>query len=428
LNQLDGDRLSWLVPGMIAEKIGWLLKTLPKESRRSLVPIPETAAKVAATIRFGEGTMTDSLVLAIERVAGVKVPRDELREDRLPYHLRMQIRVTDSKQKVLTQCRDIVQLRQQFGGAASSSFSSTSDDRWNRENVTTWSFGTIPNEIEVVRSSVVLKGYPTLIDEGVGAGSDREARGVRLQVVDTSSRATRELRFGIRRLICLAASRELKQHADHLPQLTNWTLLAKTFPQPFPFRDQIVELIADRAFLDEPGLPRTEGEFRDCLKRGRGRLGIASAEVAQVLAPLFVNFADIRKIWEKTAATQWQQTRQDVHGQLARLFVPGFLVTTPWPWLQQIPRYAKGIVVRLEKLTRGSGPRDVQLLPSVQEKWQRTFQKLDEHRQRHFYDSELETYRWMLEEYRVSLFAQELGTAIGVSEKKLDQQWSKVSN
>ncbi len=419
LNQLDPQRLGWLVPGLIEDKIEALIRTLPKEARRTLVPIPETATRVAEVLKFGNGSFVDAVAAGIEKVTGIIVPKSDFQEDRLPYHLRMQIRITDSSGETLGAGRDLVALRQEYGGVAASSFSSFDDPRWYRDGIVTWDMATLPAEIDVRRAGVILKGYPTLIDQG---------ETVSLRLVDAQSRANHELRYGIRRLICLTIPRELKQQLDHLPHLNNWVLQAKTFPQPLPFRQHLTELIVDRAFLAGQTMPRSEPQFRDCLRAGRLKLAEASAEVAHVISPLFQTFMDIRKTWEKTAATQWAATRQDVHAQLGQLFAPGFLVTTPWSWLQQFPRYARGIVMRLQKLTAGSGQRDQQHMPAVVHRWQRGIDRLKQHRERHVYDPELEVYRWMTEEFRISLFAQELGTAVPVSEKRLDQQWLRVAD
>jgi len=419
LNQLDAQRLGWLVPGLIQDKIEAMIRTLPKESRRALVPIPETAARVAEVLRFGDGPFAEALVAGIEHVTGVAISKAEFQEDRLPYHLRMQIKITDPEGKTLGTGRDLVSLRQEYGAVAATSFSSVDDPRWNRRGILTWDFATLPPEVDVRRGGIALKGYPTLIDEGESAS---------LKLLDDARRATQELRFGIRRLICLTIPRELKQQVDHLPLLNNWTLQSKTFPQPLPLRQQLTELIADRAFLADRDLPRSEPQFRECLRAGRLRLAHASGEVAQLIGPLFQTFMEIRKTWEKTASPQWQPTRQDVHAQLGQLFLPGFLVRTPWPWLQQFPRYARAIVARLQKLTGGAGQRDQQHIATVAPRWQRGIERLKQHRDRHIYDPELETYRWMTEEFRVSLFAQELGTAVPVSEKRLDQQWIRVAD
>lgn len=418
LNQLDAQRLGWLVPGLIRDKIEALIRTLPKESRRTLVPIPETAARVAEAVRFGDGSFAEAVAAGIERVTGVAVPRTEFQEDRLPYHLRMQIRITDANGETLGTGRDLVSLRQEFGAVAATSFSSIDDPRWNRDGIHTWDFLTLPTEVDVRRGGIAFKGYPTLLDNGDS---------VSLRLVDAATRAQHELRFGIRRLICLTIPRELKQQVEHLPQLNNWILQSKTFPQPLPFREHLTELIVERAFLSQPPLPRSEQQFRDCLQAGRLRLAAATAEVAHLIGPLFQAFMEIRKVWAKSASPQWQPTRQDIHAQLGQLFAPGFLVRTPWPWLQQFPRYARGIVMRMQKLSGGAGQRDQQHLTAVVPRWQRGIERLKQHRERHLYDPELESYRWMTEEFRVSLFAQELGTAVPVSEKRLDQQWARVA-
>ena len=417
LNQLDGGRLSWLVPGLIEDKITALIRTLPKELRRDLVPIPEVAAEVAKVLNFGDGPLAHAIVEGIEFVTGIEVPETAFDESRLSDHLRMLIRVTDAEGKTLAEGRDLTALRKEFGAIASISFSSVDDPRWTRDGLKTWDFNTLPPVIDVMRRGIALKGYPTLVDQGESVG---------LRLLDTPERSHYEMRFGLRRLIVHTVARELKHQIDHIPQLQNWTLLAKTFPQPFPFRDQLTELLADRAFLPTEQFPRSDEEFRDCLRAGRLRLPSATAEVTNFLTALFQAYSEVRKTWEKTANPQWQATRQDVHTQLAHLFSPGFLVRTPWSWVIQIPRYTRGIVVRLQKLTSGGAVRDQQLLPQVVPPWQRGLERLRQHTERQIYDPELEAYRWMTEEFRVASFAQELGTALSVSAKKLEKQWERV--
>ena len=417
LNQLDGDRLGWLVPGLIEDKIVALIRTLPKELRRDLVPIPEVAAEVAKVINFGEKSLADAIVEGIEFVTGIEVPPAAFDETKLPDHLRMLIRVTDGSGNTLTAGRDLTTLRKEFGAIASISFSSSDDPRWTRDGLTTWDCGTLPPVVDVMRRGIALKGYPTLIDQG---------ETVSLRLLDTSERSHYEMRFGLRRLIVLTVARELKQQIDWLPSLQNWSLIAKTFPQPFPFRVQLTELLADRAFLSNENFPRSDEEFRECLKAGRERLPAGVTELTGLLTPLFQAYSEVRKTWEKTAHTQWQPTRQDVHAQLSQLFSPGFLVRTPWSWLMQFPRYLRGISVRLQKLTSGGATRDQQLLPQIVPRWQRGIERLRQHSERQIYDPELETYRWMTEELRIASFAQELGTVVSVSgEKKLDKQWEK---
>ena len=417
LNQLDGDRLGWLVPGLIEDKIVALIRTLPKEMRRDLVPIPEVAAEVAKVVNFGTGSLAAAIVEGIEFVTGIDVPASAFDESKLPDHLRMVVRVTDAEGRTLTSGRDLTLLRKEFGAIASISFSSSDDPRWTRDGLKTWDCGTLPPVIDVMRRGVALKGYPTLIDGGDTAS---------LRLLDTPERSHYEMRFGLRRLIVLTVAREIKQQVDKLPLLQNWSLIAKTFPQPFPFRDQLCELLADRAFLPSEKFPRSDSEFRECLREGRNRISAAITEITGLLTPLFQAYSEVRKTWEKTAHPHWQATRLDVHAQLAQLVSPGFLVRTPWVWLIQFPRYTRAISLRLQKLTSGGALRDQQLLSQVVPRWQRGIERLRQHTERQIYDPELEIYRWMTEELRVALFTQELGTAVSVSEKKLDKQWEKV--
>lgn len=417
LNQLDGDRLGWLVPGLIEDKVVALIRSLPKELRRDLVPIPEVAAKVAKVVNFGRGSLPEAIAEGIELVTGIEIPPAAFDEAKLPDHLRMLVRVTDAEGRTLASGRDLTGLRKEFGAIASTSFSSTDDPRWTRDGLKTWDCGTLPPVIDVMRRGIALKGYPTLIDAGDS---------VSLRLLDTAERSHYEMRFGLRRLIVLTVPREIRQPVEKLQQLQNWALIAKTFPQPFPFRDQICELIVDRAFLSTETFPRSDAEFRKCLQDGRNRISTAVAEVTGLLTPLFQAYSEVRKTWEKTAHPHWQATRLDVHAQLAQLFAPGFLVRTPWNWLIQFPRYTRGICLRLQKLTSGGAPRDLQLLPQVVPRWQRGIERLRLHTERQIYDPELELYRWMTEELRIALFTQELGTVVSVSEKKLDKQWEKV--
>jgi ATP-dependent helicase HrpA len=230
----------------------------------------------------------------------------------------------------------------------------------------------------------------------------------------------------MRRLFCLSSPREIKLQVDYLPHINSWTLLSPTFPQPFPIRAHLTDLIADRAFLAVLPWPRSKAEFGLRVTTGRAALPSAATDVIRQVQPLFEAYTQVRRAWERTAHPQFQATRQDVHDQLQHLLAPGCLVHTPWSWLIHVPRYLRAIARRLEKLTTGNGPRDLQQLPSLLPRWQRCKDRMQAFEQRRLYAPELESYRWMVEEYRVHLFAQELGTSLTISEKRLDKQWALV--
>jgi ATP-dependent helicase HrpA len=418
LNQLLPERLGWLVPGMLEEKVTALLKSLPKDLRRELVPLPDMARKVTAVLRFGDGPLAHAVAQAVQSVAGVTIPSTAFQEERLPDHLRMRLAIVDQKGELLATGRNLAELRRDLGSAAATTFSESPDPRWNQDGLNSWSFEPLSESVVIERAGVQLTGYPTLLDRGDG---------VSLRLLDSRQQAEHEFPRGLRRLFALAVPRELKQQVDHLPHLNQWVLLSKTMPQPLPLREQLADLIAERAFLSESPWPRTQGDFGVRVAAGKSQLPQAAAEVVRTLLPLFDAYTQVRRLWERTNLPQYAATRQDVHDQLAQLLSPGFLVATPWNWLVHLPRYLKAIVRRLEKLTAGGGPRDQQQLPVLLPLWSRWKDRNRQLTDRGLYDPELEAYRWMLEEYRVMVFAQELGTAVSVSEKRLDRQWAQVT-
>ncbi len=417
LNQLTAARLGWLVPGLLEEKVTALLKTLPKEFRRELSPIPESAKEIAPRLPFGVSELTESLSRWLEQERQLKVSPADFDASRIPEHLRMQIEVVQADGKVAAKGRDLAALQQKLGAAASTTFAAIDDTAWNRDGITTWNFGALPDVVRLERFGVMLPGYPTLIDEGSS---------VSLRLWDAPEKAAYELRFGVRRLFALGLARELKAQVDHLPHLNAWVLLAKTFPQPCPLREHLADLIVERACLSGGNIPRNAGDFGVGLAEAKRRLSSAVPEVVLAVRPIFDAMTQVRRQWEKVKHPQFQPSLVDAHDQLARLLAPGFLVRTPWNWLLHLPRYLQAVVRRLEKLTGGGHVRDQQQLPGLRLRWQRGFERLAQHQQRQIYDPALETYRWMLEEYRVLLFAQELGTSQPVSEKRLDKQWEAV--
>lgn len=417
LSRLPADRLAWLVPGMLEEKVTALLRTLPKEIRRDLAPLAQMAHEVAQHLSFGEGLLIPAIAKVLERLRGIAVPAHAFREDKIPDHLRMRIEVLDESGAVLAAGRDLNALLWQCGTKVSATFCAAVDARWQQDGLTAWTFGELPETTTVERAGFPLVSYPALVD-------CQESVAIRL--FDSAVQANHVTRYGLRRLFCLASARELKRQTDHLPYLNTWTLLSPTFPQPFPLREHLQELIAERAFLVETPWPRSAESFAERLAAGQAQLSHAAAEVTRTVQALFEAYTLVRRAWEKTAHPLFRPTRNDVHDQLQHLLAPGFLITTPWERLVHLPRYLRAMARRLEKLPGGGHHRDVQLLDNLLPRWQRYKERRHALAARGLFAPHLETYRWMMEEYRVWLFAQELGTAISISEKRLDRQWGQV--
>jgi len=459
LNQIDPERLGWLVPGLLEARITALIRSLPKQVRRLLVPAPDTARRVLEELRFGEGDLREALARVLSRIAGQRVSPRDFEEDKVPDNLRMNVRVVDAEGNPLAHGRDLDAVRRQLGMEAAAAVSALDDPRWNRDGLVTWDLDELPEEVELRRGGLCFKAYPMLVDR---------QQSVSLRLMDSAQRAALETRHGLRRLFVLADGRRLREQVDWLPGLSQMLLNAASI-RPFDLRRELAELVADRAYLaggrpmtplsrfgrgaggegapcatasqkqcppSQPHgfaeavahcpLPRSAAEFKERLKAGRERLGLAVQEVMDLAGPLLEAFHQARLALEQATGAKWAYAAADVRAQLDRLIVPGFLTRTPWDWLKQFPRYLRAIPIRLESLRSGGLARDRKHTEDIQARWQAYSEYARQHQESGIFDPELVLYRWTLEEYRVSCFAQRLGTAIPVSAKRLERQWGKV--
>jgi ATP-dependent helicase HrpA len=330
----------------------------------------------------------------------------------------MNVRVVDQTGDAVAAGRDLGVLRGELGSEASASFAAMDDRTWNRPDLSEWNFGDLPAQVQVNRGGVILQGYPTLIDRG---------ETVSLQLADTPEKSAALVRQGIRRLFVLKMKKHLKTQVDYLPGLTQLLLHAATLPGGTNgFRLQLAECIADRALYPDNKIPRKQIEFENLLKIAKNRISVAVQEVAQLVKPMLEHYHNIQMPLEGKLLSPQEYAANDLREQLFYLVEEGFLANTPWPWLWQYPRYLRAMKFRLDKLTAGGLLKDKQCHQVIAPLWERYLFCAEEHREREIHDPNLIHYRWMIEELRVSLFAQPLGTGITVSEKRLEDQWQKV--
>jgi ATP-dependent helicase HrpA len=416
LGHLDPQRLGWLVPGLLEDRIVALIKSLPKPIRRRLVPAPDTAKEVLRQIRFGEGDMPAAVARQLSRIAGEAVSPEMFNEDKLPDNLRMNVRVVGTDRNTLAEGRDLAAVREKLGVKVAETFAALDDPQWKRDGLCSWDFDELPEEVRLNRGGMTVAAYPMVIDRGDC---------VSLRLASSPEKAAHESRAGLRRLFFIAADRELRSQIAWFPNLDSLLLHAATIPD-FDFRCQLAELIADRSFLAEGNIPRSKDAFEAEVQLGRQRIGVAVQDTVRVVEPLFESYHEAQLALEKAANPNWQHATSDVAMQLAELLRPGFLTATPWSWLAQYPRYFRAISYRLERLSAGSLARDRQNTDEIRVRWDGYQERAQKHVEMDIFDPELAHYRWMLEEYRVSLFAQPLGTAVPVSAKRLDRQWAKT--
>lgn len=419
VNQLRPERLGWLVPGLLEEKVAALIRTLPKWIRTAFVPVPQTAKEVVRRLNFGEGNVEAAIAAELSRVAGERVTQEMFETDKLPNHLRMNVRVVDEAGEALATGRDVPALQQKYAGAAAVAFTrSTASSDWHRDGLKDWVWGELPESVELPRGDVTLKGYPAVVDQ-------REAVGLRL--LDTPERAERETRRGLQRLFLLANHKAVKAQVDWLPDLDRKLLNLATLCRPAEMRRQLLELAADRAvFPDDSPVPRTEAAWRDRSKLARNRISVAGQEINDLLAALAERWQPVRLLLEDRHPPQWDYAVEDVKAQVGHLFRGDFLTETPRTWLVQFPRYLAAIIARFDKLASGGLDRDRQLAAKVRPRFEDYLRLEAEATARGDLPAKLVQYRWMLEEYRVSLFAQTLGTVVTVSEQRLEKARARV--
>jgi ATP-dependent helicase HrpA len=460
LNQVNEERCEWLVPGMLKDKIQALLKTLHQRPRSRLVPLPDTASKMAETLNasevFGHGSLLDAVLKLVRLATSLDVVRADIKVDMLSPHFFMNFRVVDEHGRQLGHGRNLGALKSELGAQARGAFqalaglklASVAVAKPNSteyqphaevnpaqavtekaatpftlagQRYTAWTFGELPELLEIQKGGLTLIGYPGLIDAG---------EGVTLEVFDEPDVAAAKHRAGLRRLFSLQIKDALKYLEKNIPELQK---MATSFMQVGrsadgtgggtieELREQIVSVALDRAFLLEP-LPSNEFDFKRRIDEGRGRLTLIANEVARLAASILLEYSVVaRKIKDTKNAPE---LTADAALQLSRLMPKRFLAGSPWGSLHHFARYLKAIAARLEKYRADplrDAARTAELRPLEQRYWRLVAER------KGVVDERMLEFRWLLEELRVSFFAQELRTPQPVSVKRLEKAWLQLA-
>jgi ATP-dependent helicase HrpA len=420
LNQIDSRRLGWLVPGLLDEKVTAVLRGLPKALRVRFVPIPDTARKVAGLLKFGVGDFAEELATGVRLVSGIDIPRETIAAVDLPTHLRIHIAIVDESGKVLVRGQNLDELRREWNQKAAAQFEqlSATHRQWHRDGVLAWDFGDLPDDVPLRNGPLTLRGHVAIQDTHDAA---------RLRLVDTAERAKRESRAGVRRLLQLACRKEIQRQLDYFPELKKHLVVAAALPdKAAQFREDLGLLVLDRAAGGLERVPRRAADFAELVESTRRRLGEGVQDVVPLVGPLLAGYQAAIGAVERLTGSLFAESRADLRDQINELVAPHFLVRVPYAWLAQYPRYFQAMQVRALKIQRGGLDRDLSMIDRLKLRRAEFAARVTAHERRGVVDPELQGFRWLLEEYRVSLFAQELRTAVPVSEKRLDEQWARV--
>jgi ATP-dependent helicase HrpA len=416
LSQLDPERLEWLVPGLLEEKILALIKSLPKRLRRNLVPAPDTAKKLADTWSASDTIREPfwpTLCKRLSAIADETIRPADFELDKVPEHLRMRIEVRDESGKPMASSRDLKELlveSKPTAATVTAVATSVEKEPWYREKMTSFDIEEIPASVVVQQRGLSLTLYPTL---------DDQVEFVKTSVTDCLAAAEKGIRLGVLRLFTFVEHRELKSQVAHLPQISQCQLwLASRFKSE-TVRHGLELLMARIAFVEDRPTIRSKSDF-DLARQSRiARISSAAQEVAKWL-PRFAEQFHSTSLLQEKAPSPWRESVGAIRLHLDQLFAGNIFQEVPWQWLREYPRYLQAIGARMERLKTGGVAKDLANEASISNFW-KDYQAGLASPLAQSHSAKLEEYRWMIEEFRVSVFAQQLGTKVPVSQKRLEK-------
>ncbi|MGB9092897.1 MAG: ATP-dependent RNA helicase HrpA, partial [Gallionella sp.] len=418
-NQVVAARCEWLIPGLLAEKVAQLIKTLPQKIRRHLVPVPEFAAAFCREVPPSGAPLLQALARYIREHKQVDVPTDAFRLEQLPPHLLMNFRIVDEHGRQLAMSRNFAQLHAEFAPRAAPAIAVATQENGKADSgqrYTSWSFGDFAETRDVKRAGQDVTLFNALVDDGDA---------VALRAFDTRDAAQAAHRKGLRRLFMLLLREQVKYLEKSLPDAQRLGMLFLTPNSPFggtqqELQQQILAMTFDRCCLGDP-LPANEQQFIARGKEAKTRLLLVAQEIARLVGNVLTEYQAVQKNLPQLKANA--AANQDVRAQLDWLLHKRFIADTPYERLQHLPRYLRAISLRIEKL-RSNPARDAQCIAQMQpltQAWQRLRQA-----QQGNSDPRVDDVAWMLQELRVSLFAQELKTPVIVSVKRLEKMLAGI--
>lgn len=417
LNQMPEEPFEWLVPGLLREKVLELIRTLPKPVRVNFVPAPDYADRAVEAMTFGQGSLLDALAIVLGKFSGLTVRAADFDAKELSGFLKMNLRIVDQQGKMLHAGRDLAEIRQKLGMAARATFAELPPHpEFHRDGLKGWAFGDLPERIEIKRHGVTLGAYPAIVDQS-------EAIGLRL--FDSPDAARAAHLAGVRRLFMLQLGPELRHLWRNVKNLERMSMNYKLLGSSDELRGQLMAVAAERAFTPDANV-RKQADYQ---QRG-GTAWQRLADQHRILSEfadqaLLAYYAAAREL-SKPVAPLLEPSAKDMREQLARLMPKNFVQTTPAEWLPHLPRFLKGIGVRLTKLKNAGLAKDQTAMEVIKPLEQNYLERLAQHQREKKRNPALEQYRWMLEELRISLFAQELKTSVPVSVKRLGELWLEV--
>ncbi len=409
LNRVDVGKCQWLVPGMLEEKIVAMIKSLPKQQRRNFVPAPDYASQAMALMQQNANqSLVAALSDALQKLTGVHIPQTDWQNDQLPVHLLMRAEVLDGSGQTIDEGRDIKKLQTKYLDQIEESLASNEGNAFERTDLTDWNFGDLPQWVEVNTQGVKMKGYPALVDED---------NTVSLRLFATSEAADGAMHAGLRALYKKRLFKEVKYLFRNLPNIDVLCLRFASFGKSDVLKHDIVDASLDMALINERPHPRTREEFNENLDQHKNDLVTHANTVCEQLAKTFEIHRQVSKRMGGSVSLSWVEAVADIKDQISHLVYPGFVVNTPPEKLMRLPVYFQAIDKRLDSLDQ-EPDRDRRRRAEIIPVWQRIKAMQC--------TTKVSAVRWLIEELRVSVYAQELGTTDKVSVGRIEKLLEKL--
>ncbi len=413
LSQLPRARLEWLVPGLLREKCIALLKSLPKSIRRQVVPIPDWVDAALETLTPDDAPLTEALGEFLRRRTGARVHPDDWRVDQLEPHLILNLRVVDHEGRELGQGRDVRELERRFEAAAGEGARALAAEVGDAPSVTDLPETPLPDSRVTNQAGIRVEAYPALVPEG---------EAFRIELYDHPGKAEHAHRRGVVRL-AMARLPDQARAIRRVKGLETCALLFTRVGSKQELVEDVVEAVFARTVAQAP-LPRSAAELTTRLDATRAEL-IPNAEgLVAILKKALEGHLAVAKALKGNLSLALALVYSDIKAQMQRLVHPGFVLEAG-DWLEEYPRYMEAASIRLEKAPR-ERMRDQMNMQAVQDFEARLAARRASQRRGGHEDPELVEFGWWIEELRVSLFAQQLGTRMPVSVKRLERRWAEL--
>ncbi|CAM3588867.1 ATP-dependent RNA helicase HrpA [Rouxiella silvae] len=417
LNQIEEQGFDWQIPGIRRELVMALIKSLPKPTRRNFVPAPNYADAFLGRATPFELPLLESMERELRRMTGVTVSRDDWQLEQVPDHLKMTFRIVDDKNKPLREGKSLTALKSTLKEQVQQTLSAVADDGIEQNNLHVWSFGALPDCYEQKRGGYEVKAYPALVDE---------KDSIAIKLFDSELEQSQAMWRGTRRLLLLNIPSPIKYLHEKLPNKAKLGLYFNPYGKVLDLIDDCISCGIDKLIAESGGPVWSEEKFAVLHEHVRAHLnetvvGIAT-QVEQILTTVF----NINKRLKGRIDMTMALALSDIKAQMSGLIYRGFVTQNGWKRIPDTLRYLQAIEKRMDKLAMDPHRDRAQMLKveNVQQKWQQWLNKLPPVRQ---VSEEVQEVRWMLEELRVSYFAQQLGTPYPISDKRILQTMEQLA-